>query len=83
LGEESQQMYHDSVVNSSEYLFDLTTGTATSVPNTDKGIFTCGMFCTLLGARTPTQGGSDDSFVGQNSPFFLSFSPLSSFFLIN
>ena len=66
----------------SECLFDLTTGTATSVPNTDKGNLACGIFCTPRRARTRTEGGSDNTFVGQNSPFFLFFSLLSSFFLL-
>ena len=66
-----------------EYLFDLTTGTATAVPNTDKGIFACGIFCTPREAGTRTESGSDNTFVGQNSPFFLFFSLLSSLFYIN
>ena len=48
----------------SEYLFDLTTGTATVVPNSDKGIFACGIFCTLREARTRTEGSSDNTLVG-------------------
>ena len=35
----------------SEYLFDLTTGTATSVPNTDKGNLACGIFSSHHGER--------------------------------
>ncbi len=54
----------------SECLFDLTTGTATSV---NKGNLACGIFCTPRRARTRTEGGSDNTFVGQNSPFFLFF----------
>jgi len=67
----------------SEYLFDLTTATATAVPNTDKGIFACSIFCTPREAGTRTESGSDNTFVGQNSPFFLFFSLLSSLFFIN
>ena len=80
---ESERMYHNSVLSSeltSECLFDLTTGTATSV---NKGNLACGIFCTPRRARTQTEGGSDNTFVGQNSPFFLFFSLLSSFFIIN
>jgi len=40
------------------------------VPNTGKGNFTYGVFCKLQGMRTLTEGGSDNTFVGQNSPFF-------------
>ena len=68
----------------SEYLFDLTTGTAMAVPNTDKG-FACGIFCTphWQEAGTWTEGGSDNTFVGQNSPFFLFFSLLFSLSIFN
>ena len=37
------------------------------VPNTDKGIFACSIFCTPQEAGTWMESG----FVGQNSPFFL------------
>ena len=67
----------------SEYLFDLTTGTAMAVPNTNKGTFACGIFCTPQAVGTRMESGSDNTFVGQNSPFFLFFSLLPSLFFIN
>jgi len=62
----------------SEYLFDLTTSVAVPVPIR----FACAVFCTRWGTRMPTDGSSDNTFVGQNSPFFFLFSLLLSFFLL-
>ena len=67
----------------SEYLFDLTTSVAVPVPNTDEGNFACAVSCTQRATRSPTDGSSDNTFVGQNSSFFFFSLLLPSFFLFN
>ena len=72
-----------SIELASEYLFDLTTSVAVPVPNPDEGILACGVFCAEWATRPPTDGSSDNTFVGQNSPFSFFSLLLPSFFLFN